>query len=265
MARTATHRSLTVVMTLAIAQFKFRYLDSKLSYAWAVARPALLFVVLYGVFTVVAGLDAGVKHYAAYVFLSVVLWSYFADSTGVAARSLVEYGDILRKIPVAPAVIPLSVAFSAFLDLLMSLGAVLVFLVLTGVEPRASWIQLAMLVAVLSVLVAGVALGLSALYVEYRDVDQLWLVGRQVLFYLSPIVYVVAALPDSIEHWALANPVAAVLTQARHAMLDPGAPTAAAAAGGYPFVLVPLAATVAIFVAGAWTFRRRSPRLAERL
>ena len=65
---------------------------------------------------------------------------------------------------------------------------------------------------------------LSALYVRYRDMQPIWEVVLQILFYASPVIYVTSALPDNIEREAMASPIAAVLTQMRHALIDPSAP-----------------------------------------
>ena len=61
------------------------------------------------------------------------------------------------------------------------------------------------------------------------------------------------------------NPLAAILQQARHAVIDPGAPTAAEAIGGTLHLLVPLAVLVAAFVLGFRVFDRAAPRIAEEL
>lgn len=264
-ARVRVSRLLALAGTLAVSQYRLRYLDAAFSYVWAIARPTLLFAVLYAVFTVVGDLDRGVDHYAAYLFVSVVLWSYFAESTASAVTCLVQQGQVLRKLPVSPAVIPLSVVLSSFLDLAMSLLAVFVFLIATGVTPRLSWIELPGLIAFVSLYVGGVGMLLSVLYVRYRDVDQIWAVLRQVLFYASPIIYVVSVLPPSVERWALVNPLAAVFTQARHALIDPTAPTAAAVAGGPVYLLIPVGVVLAVLGLAAWMLRRDGPWLAERL
>jgi ABC-2 type transport system permease protein len=66
-----------------------------------------------------------------------------------------------------------------------------------------------------------------------------------------------------VERLMMANPLVAVFTQARHALIDPDAPTAAAAIGGAPLLAIPIAITFAIFALGLWVFRRESPRMAE--
>ncbi len=258
-------RFLVVVRTLAAAQFRMRYLDSALSYVWAVARPALLFAVLYTVFTLLGNLNHKVPYYGPCVFTSIVLWTYFAEATATATTSLVSNGGLLRKLPVPPLAIPLSVALSSLLDLGMSMVAVLVFIVASGADPRATWLELPVLVLLMSVLVVGTAMILSSLYVRYRDVNQIWVVVRQMLFYGSPIIYVITKLPETAQHIALLNPIAVVLTQARYALIDPHAPTAASAAGGAVYLLIPLGSMVLAVLLGIRTFRRKGPWLAEAL
>ena len=258
-------RTLALTTTLATAQFRLRYLDSVLSYAWALARPLALFAVLYAVFTRIGRFDEGVEHYHLYLLTSIVLWTYFSQATAAAVQSLPHRGGLLRKVPAPPVAIPLSIVLAAFFDLCLNLVALLVFVLAAGVEPNVRWLEMPLLLAILSVLVTGAALLLSALYVRLRDVNQVWQVVSQALFYLTPIFYVVASLPDDLEQPALFNPLAALFTQARHALVDPDAPTAAAAIGGWELLAVPLGIVLVVFALGAWVFRRGSPWVAEQL
>ena len=56
-----------------------------------------------------------------------------------------------------------------------------------------------------------------------------------------------------------------ILTQMRHAFLDPEAPSAAEAIGPNVRLLIPLGIVVGLFVAGYWFFKREAPRIAENL
>ena len=63
----------------------------------------------------------------------------------------------------------------------------------------------------------------------------------------------------------MVNPIAVVITELRHAVIDPSAPTAADAIGGGARLLIPLAVTVGVFALGFWVFAREAPRIAEEL
>ena len=252
-----------LVLTLSVADFRRRYLDSALSYLWAIMAPFAFFVVLYLVFTQVASFDDGVPHYPLYLLTSLVLWTYFAESTATAVGSLVERAPLLRTVPMPALTAPLSVTLTSLLDLGMTMIAVFAFLLIAGIEPRVTWLELPLLVVFLTAFAAGVGTLLSALFVRYRDVDQIWQLTRQVLFYGSPIFYVAAALPDNVEEYLMANPLAVIFTQARYALLDPDAPTAAEAIGGEARLLVPLAIVAGSVALGLWAFHRVAPRAPE--
>jgi ABC-2 type transport system permease protein len=258
-------RFVSLTLALAATDFKLRFFGSALGYLWTLMRPLMLFGVLYFVFTEVVKFGAGVDHYAVYLLGSIVLFSFFSDTTSRGVTSLVERENLLRKIRFPRLVIPLSVALNAFFNLAMNLVAVFVFVFASGIEPRVDWLQLPLLIALLAVLSTGAAMLLSALYVRYRDMEPIWEVALQLLFYASPVLYVVSALPDSIEREAMASPIAAVLTQMRHALIDADAPTASAAIGGGARLLIPLAIVAAVFVLGLWIFARETPRIAENL
>ena len=263
--RPEVRRILEVVYTLAIDDFRLKYLDSKLSYLWAILRPLSLFAVLYAVFGYLGRFDDGVENYAVYLFAALVMWIFFADATARALTCLVSRGQILRKLPLPSPVIPLSLFLTAVFDLTMNLVAVFAVLLVAGVRPQAGWLELPLLLLLLALLVLSVSMLLSALYVRHRDLDEVWRVLRQLLFYGSPILYVATMLPDSVERVMMFNPLAALFTEMRHALVDPGAPTAAAAIGGAGWLLVPLGVVLGLFALSLWAFRRESDRVAENL
>ena len=258
-------RVFTLSRTLATAEFKVRYLDAALSYLWVLMGPLLFFAILYVVFKHIGAFDEGVRYYPLYLLSSLVLWMYFATATDTAVDSLVRNEPLLRRIPFPHLAIPLSVVLVAFFDLVMSSLAVLAFVLASGVEPRLSWLEVPVLVAGLTMFITGVAMLLAALYVRFRDLDHIWVLVRQGMFYLTPIFYVAAFLPDDWRPFAMANPLAAIFTQMRHAVLDPSAPTAAAASGGGARILIPVAIVIGVFGLGLWVFRRASPTVAENL
>lgn len=259
-------RFLTLMRTLAVTEYRLKYAGTALNYLWAVARPLSLFAVLLIVFTALGRFDAGVRHYPAQLLTAVVLWTFFNQATAGSVQCLVKQASILRKLPFPHLAVPLSVVTTALFDLGINLAVLLAVVLGSGVAPSVAWLELPALLVLLGALTTGLSLLLAALYVRYRDVDQVWLVAAQAIFYLSPIFYAVSLLPDPFDRvLVLVNPLATIFTEARHALIDPDAPSAAAVAGGAPFLVVPLAISAALLAVGVWVFRRESPRAAERV
>jgi ABC-2 type transport system permease protein len=259
------NRFVSLTTTLAVSDFKLRFFGSALGYLWTLMRPLLLFGVLYVVFTEVVRFGDTVKNYPVYLLTAIVLFTFFGETTTRGVTSLIERENLLRKIRFPRMVIPLAVALNALFNLGLNLIVVFVFVLASGIGPRVSWLEMVPLVALLVLFATGVTMLLSALYVRYRDVQPIWEVVLQVLFYASPVIYVSEVLPSSVRELAIANPIAAVLTQMRHALIDPSAPSAATEIGGQARLLIPLAIVAATFALGLWVFAREAPRIAEDL
>ena len=250
---------------LAVTDFKLRFFGSVLGYLWTLMRPLLLFGIIYVVFTKVVRFGSGVQDYAVYLLTGIVLFTFFAEATSRGVTSLVERENLLRKIRFPRLVIPLSVTLAAFFNLAANLVAVLVFVLISGIEPRLDWIQVPLLIAMLVVLASGVSTLLSALYVRYRDMQPIWEVALQMLFYGSPVLYVITFVPEDLRVLAACNPIATILIQMNHALIDPNAPTAVTVLGSWAMLLVPVGIVVVIFAVGFWVFFRETPRIAENL
>jgi ABC-type polysaccharide/polyol phosphate transport system ATPase subunit/ABC-type polysaccharide/polyol phosphate export permease len=258
-------RFLDILLTLARMEFKLHYLGSVLGYLWSVMRPLMLFSVTYFVFTRVSSFDNGVRDYGVYLLTSIVLWTFFTEATVGAASSLLKAQDLLRKLRFPRLVIPLAVVLKAAFNLGMNLVAVAVLIAVAGVAPRLTWLELPLLIALLVALAAGIGMLVSALFVRFRDVAQLWAVLNQLLFFGSAVLYVVTQFPHSIQRAMVFNPLAMIFTQMRHALIDPSAPTAADVAGGPVRLLIPLGIVVALVALGGWVFARMSRTMAEDL
>jgi len=259
-------RFVYLALTLAVTEFKLRFFGSALGYLWQLVRPLMLFGVLYLVFTQFVKVGGRVPFYPVVLLGNIVLFTFFQEGTG-AVGSVVDRESLVRKIHFPRMAIPVSVVLTAGFNLVLNLCVVMIFALASGVHPRWSWLQAPVLVALLAVLVLGLAMLLSALYVRYRDIKPIWEVVLQALFYATPVIYAVEALgvSDRIRELIMMNPIAAILEQFRHAVIDPGAPTAAEAAGGTLHLLVPLGVLVAAFVVGYRVFDRAAPLIAEEL
>ena len=89
----------------------------------------------------------------------------------------------------------------------------------------------------------------------------------QIAFYASPIIYVIEILPTvTLQHLVIwLNPLATILVQARHSLIDENAPNVWDAAGGVEYLLIPAAIVVGVLALGFWVFNREAPRIAESL
>ncbi|HEY5194340.1 MAG TPA: ABC transporter permease [Solirubrobacteraceae bacterium] len=263
---------------IARNEFKLKFFGSALGYVWQVMRPLLLFGVLYVFFVVIShvggGKQPGEAFYGVQLLGSIVLFGFFGEATSGAVRSVVDRENLVRKIQFPRLVIPLSITLLAFFNLAMNLVVVLIFGLISGVRPMLSWIELPLILAMLVVFSTGIAMWLSAMFVKFRDIQPIWEVFSQILFYASPLIIPVETVRAKLAHgeidsilWHiyLLNPLVAIFQQFRHAMVNHATLSAGEALGGWIYLLEPLGIVALTFLIGFWVFNRSAPSVAENL
>jgi ABC-2 type transport system permease protein len=281
---------------IALSEFKLKFFGSVLGYVWQVMKPLLLFGVLYVFFVRIGHVGKGglpgETQYGVQLLGSIVLMTFFNEATGGAVRSVVERENFVRKIQFPRLAIPISVVLLALFNLGLNLVVVMVFAIASGIHPMLSWIELPLILLAVAVFATGMAMLLSALFVRFRDIQPIWEVFSQVLFYASPLIIpaekVREALASGQRHVVILhgvkhvtfrhvtlyhilyriyrlNPLVAIFQQFRHAMINHATESAAQIMGGWLALLEPLGLVAVIFVLGFWYFNRQAPHIAEDL
>ena len=186
-----------------------------------------------------------------------------------AVRSVVANETLVRKIQFPRMAIPLSVVLLAFFNLCLNLIVVTIFALVAGVRPMLTWLEVPLIIALLVVLSTGFAMLLSSLFVYFRDIEPIWEVVNQVVFYASPVIIPVTTVQEELSptllHIYMLNPLAVVFQQFRHAFVTHATPSVGALLGSKAAVAEPIAIVLAVFALGFWVFNRIAPRVAEDL
>jgi ABC-2 type transport system permease protein len=252
-----------MIREIAVTDFKLKYQGSVLGYLWSFAKPLMLFAILYFVFTRVFRLGGSVPHYGHYLLLGIVLWSYFVDATVVAMVSVVDRGELIRKVYFPRIIIPIAASISALITLVLNLLVLLVFIALGHVGFRVTAPLLIPLLLELYLLALGCSLLLAALYVRFRDFRHIWEVFLQMFFYASPIIYPLA-IAGHYARFMVLSPIAQVIEDARKVMITPETKSAVDLLPS-PVFLVPYLIPVVILVIGYWYFEATAAKFAEEL
>jgi ABC-2 type transport system permease protein len=258
-------RFFSLMWLLAATDFKTSYFGTAFGYVWSLLRPLALFVVLYTVFTRGLGIGAGVPHHAQIILLSIMLFQFFSEATIGAVGCVLSRENIVRKMQFPRLAIPLATVLASVFNLALNLVAVIIFYVASGIEPRLSWLWLPFIAGALVALATGVAMLLSALYVRFRDLAQIWGLLILVIFYCSPIIYTIESYPSSLKFALAINPLAPLLEAARNVMVGGETVSITEAAGGPIGIIGPAVVTVLLCVVGFRVFVRTAPRIAEEL
>jgi ABC-2 type transport system permease protein len=258
-------RFLDLLYLMSVTEFKRTYFGTVLGYVWSLLRPVLLFAVLLFVFTQVFRIGSQVTNYPVLLLFNVVVFSFFQEATTMSVNSVVAQEGIVRKTQFPRLVIPLSIVLTSLFNLAANMVAVVIFLLAYGVDPQWTWLLFPVLLAAIIVITVAVSMLVSALYVRYRDVAIIWSVGVTALFYATPVLYPLEFVPDRFRELIALNPLTPIFCQIRAWVIDPDAPGAAAAVGGWADLIAPAAIFVAICALAVWVFNREAPRIAEEL
>jgi ABC-type polysaccharide/polyol phosphate export permease len=235
-----------------------RYIGSRTGLAWALIHPLALLGVYHFVFTSIFR-ATGFAGQSFLAFVAVALWPWLAAQEALqrGTVSLASYAGLIRKaafphevIVYASVAATLALQFAGYL-------LVLAVLRLFGEPIRLEGLVVAVpLWLVLGLAVTGLALLLSALQVFMRDVEHVLMPLLMILMYLTPILYPLTLVPETVRPWVAANPFGWLVTRMRDALLEGRlAPTWGDA--------VALGVALALFAAGRWVFRRLSPQFED--
>jgi lipopolysaccharide transport system permease protein len=226
-----------------------RYQQSALGWLWALIQPAAQVAMFAIIFTLVVPVDTGDIPYVLFAYVAMVPWTFLATSLPDMSNSLVENMSLVTKIYFPREVLPIAAMLARLMD--FGVAAVLVvFLILFFQVPLFSlgWLFLPVILAVQLVLMLGLGLACAALNVFYRDVRSLLVLGLQLWFYASPVIYPVSLVPDWLRPFYKLNPMVGIITAYRNVLLE----------GKLPDFSLGIAAliSVVLFVLGYWFFKR---------
>lgn len=251
---------------LVRTDFKLRYQGSVLGYAWSLLRPLFMFVILYIVFVKFLRLGTDIPHYPVYLLLGIVLWNFFSEMTTQSLGSIVERGDLIRKIKIPRWIIVLSSSLSALINLGLNMIVIAVFMVINHVTIGPEALLFPLVIFEIYIFAAGLSLFLSAAFVKYRDIRYIWEVLLQAGFYVTPILYALSRIPSlGLQKIIMLNPMAQTIQDARYLLVTNETTTIYELFQGGWYKFIPYVLTVLFLVLGIWYFRKESKYFAENI
>lgn len=263
------HYALVVFKELVKTNFKLRYQGSYLGVLWSVLQPLMLFAVMYVVFVKFLKFTDGTPTFPISLLCGTCLWQFFTESTSMGMRSIVDRGDLLRKIHFPNYIIVAATTMGSMISLAINLGVVILF----GFFAHAhyTWRVITVIPSILQLyaISLGVALLLGSLYVYFRDIGHIWDVILQALFYATPIIYPLSMVQKNPEFsWAadfmMLMPTTQTIMDIRHNLLSPEyVPTIWTVVDNKILCLIPYVLSVLVLWLGVHVFRKYSAKFAE--
>jgi len=245
-----------LIWTLVRTDFKVRYHGTIGGFVWALLKPLTMFVMLMAVFSFLFAQD---PNYKLNLIIGLFLWDFFAEGTKAGLMSLHARGFLLTKARCPAWILVVTAISNAVITLIVFSGIILAFLTLVGQPPSVAGMLLFLAYCLALVLiVVGFSLAASVLFLRYRDLNQVWDMVVQAGFFLAPIIYPLAILPERFHIYLYVWLPTPIIEFARAALVSHQPATMT----GHLY----LAAAVALCLGiGVMTYRRFSGRAVEYL
>ncbi|MBN2028556.1 MAG: ABC transporter permease [Actinobacteria bacterium] len=257
-----------LLFNLTRKEVKVKYKNSFLGFIWSLVTPLMMLVVFYVAFGVIFKMRAeGMEHYAFYLMAGILPWTYLQTTLASGVSCIVASGDLVKKVYFPREVLPLSYLGSASFHFVLQEFMLILFLVFFGI-PLTPWIFIFPVLMILqAIFIAGLTLLLASLNVFFRDVQHFTDILLQAWFWMTPIVYPISLIQNTLPGWAeriyMLNPMTHIILMWQRIIYNSPVNGGAAyyfSASGFIYTV---ALSIFLLLAGYYVFSRMEGKFAE--
>lgn len=191
-----------------------KYKNSFLGVLWSFISPLLQIAVYALVFQVI--LKSDIENYTVYLCCGLIPWQYFSAVILRGAASIIDNGNIIKKVYFPREILPISVVTSEGVNFLISTIIILGFVIFGGVGLSINILWYFLILAIQYIVSIGFAFIVSSLSVYFRDLLHLLSIIIQLLFYATPIVYSINSVPQGFQWIVKINPMSYLIEAYRN-------------------------------------------------
>jgi lipopolysaccharide transport system permease protein len=212
-----TYRELVFFMIWR--DIKVRYKQTFLGAAWAVIQPLLTMLIFNFVFGTVAKVPTDGVPYPIFSYTALLPWGLFTTALNTASRSLTANQNMVTKIYFPRLVLPLASVLGGLVDFAIAFVILIGLLFYYRISPTTAIWTLPIFIVLALITALGTALWLSAINVQYRDVNYVLPFLTQFWLFLTPVAYSAKVISEKWQVVYSLNPMAGVVNGFRWALL----------------------------------------------
>ena len=129
----------------------------------------------------------------------------------ISAESIASNSGVLTKIYVPPQIFPISVALAGLVNFFIGLIPLAIVVYISGQSLALTFPLVIIVGFFLALLVAGLGLSLSLLFIRFDDTRNIVGVTLLILTYLTPIFYPISVLSERMQRIVSFNPLTSYL------------------------------------------------------
>jgi ABC-type polysaccharide/polyol phosphate export permease len=190
-------------------EIRGKYKGAWLGIVWSFLNPLLMLLIYAIVFPYILRIE--VENYTMYLMVALIPWNFFTTVVQLGAGSIVNNGNILKKVYFPREIIPISVVTSGLINYLITFLIVVIFLLFSGIGISWTLLLFPVIAIIQYILILGLTFALSALTVYIRDLEHFVGVFLLMMFYVTPVIYNPEMLPVKFEWVLKINPMAYII------------------------------------------------------
>lgn len=214
------------ITAFATAKLTAQYSQAKLGQIWQIMTPLLNATVYYFIFGVLMKTKHGVADYVPFLVTGVFIWTFTSSSITAGTRAISGNIGLVRALHFPRASLPIALALQQLQQLLFSLGALVLILLVFGQYPRPSWLLAVPALALQAVFNTGISMVMARLAARTPDIAQLTPFILRTWMYASGVMWSVGTMlqgnrvPHLVKLALEVNPAAVFINLMRFALID---------------------------------------------
>jgi teichoic acid transport system permease protein len=242
---------------LSRTRLRAQHFNTAFGQLWLVLNPLMLAGVYFVLVDIIRPSSRGLDFFA-HLMAGLFAYYYVSNALREGVKSVVKGGKLILNTAFPRALLPLSSVITSFMRFVPTVLVYAPVHVAAGlpIGPQLLWTL--PIIAMLTMLAAGLAMFVAAAQVYFRDLSSFLPYMLRVWLYISPVLYYADEVPKRYHILLTLNPLAPLLTAWSDVLNKGHAPSAES-------LLVGLAWASALFVAGALFFTSREREFAVRL
>ena len=194
-------------------EVRSKYKNSFLGVVWSFFNPLLQIVVYAVIFSLI--LKNKQEYYTIFLCSGIIPWTFFSIAINKSAYTIIENGNIIKKVYFPREIIPISVVTAETINFLISTIIIIGFVIIGGIGISKYILFYPIILIAQYLIILAISFIVSSICVYFRDLQHFIVIILQLLFYATPIVYSQDSIPSGFQWILKYNPMTYIINAYR--------------------------------------------------
>lgn len=194
-------------------EVRSKYKNSFLGVVWSFFNPLLQIVVYAVIFSLI--LKNKQEYYTIFLCSGIIPWTFFSIAINKSAYTIIENGNIIKKVYFPREIIPISVVTAETINFLISTIIIIGFVIIGGIGISKYILFYPFILIAQYLIILSISFIVSSICVFFRDLQHFIGIILQLLFYATPIVYSQDSIPSGFQWFLKYNPMTYIINAYR--------------------------------------------------